>query len=173
MVHVPTCTTIYIDAGGTEEIRTIMRAELVAIYSALDKFATHEWLGIFTDSLSSLQPIRQRYTNLRTHGPRHNHHHMLLLSGITNLLEERRRQGFGTTLHKIWGHTNIRGTDLADAAAELAVAQYDSLPESQKLKVDVGEVAPRPPHLVIYTVKPPPPLTHLGTSTRMDALRQP
>jgi hypothetical protein len=42
VVHVPTCKTIYIDARGTEETRIIMRAELVAIYAAPDKFATHE-----------------------------------------------------------------------------------------------------------------------------------
>jgi hypothetical protein len=48
VVHVPTCTIIYIDAGGTDETRTIMRAELVAIYTSLDKFAAHEWVGIFT-----------------------------------------------------------------------------------------------------------------------------
>ena len=74
MVHVPTCTTICIDAGGTYEIRTIMRAELVGIYTALDKFVTHEWVGIFTDSLSSLQAIRHRYTNSGTRGPQHYHH---------------------------------------------------------------------------------------------------
>ena len=94
VVHVPTCTTIYIDAGGTHETRTIMRVEQVAIYTALDKFATREWVGIFTDSLSNLQPIRHRYTNPRAHGPKHYPYHMLLLSGITDLLEERRSQGF-------------------------------------------------------------------------------
>jgi ribonuclease HI len=72
MVHVPTCTTIFIHAGGTDETRTtIMRAELVAIYTALDKLAAHEWVGIFTDSLSSLQAIRHRYTNPRAHGSQH------------------------------------------------------------------------------------------------------
>ncbi len=54
VVHVPTCTIIYIDACGTKETRAIMRVELVAIYTALDKFATHEWVGIFTDSVSIL-----------------------------------------------------------------------------------------------------------------------
>ena len=34
-LHVPTCTTIYIDAKGTNETRTITRVELVAIYTAL------------------------------------------------------------------------------------------------------------------------------------------
>jgi hypothetical protein len=56
-------------------------------------------------------------------------------------------RGFRTTIHKIRAHTNIRGNDLAYAAVKIAVTQYDSLPESQKLKVDVGKVAPRPPAL--------------------------
>ena len=42
MVHTPTNTTIYTKASGTEEIRTIMMAELVAIYTALTAFATHD-----------------------------------------------------------------------------------------------------------------------------------
>ncbi len=101
VVHVPTCTTIYIDTWGTDETRTIMRAELVAIYTALGKFAAHEWVGIFKDSFSSFQTIRHRYKNPGAHGSQHYHHHMLLLSGITDLLEERRRRRFSTTLHKI------------------------------------------------------------------------
>ncbi len=119
VVHVPTCTTIYIDAGGTDQTRTIMRAELVAIYTALDKFAIHERVGVFTDSMSSLHAIQHRYTNPGIHGPQQYHHHRLLLSGIADLLEERRRQGFRTILHKIRAHTNIRGNDLADAAAKM------------------------------------------------------
>jgi len=100
-----------------------MRVELVAIYTALDNFATHEWVGIFTYSLSNLHAIRHRYTNSGAHGPQHYHHHMLLLSGITDLLEERRRHAFCTTLHKIRAHSNIRGNDLADAATKMAVTQ--------------------------------------------------
>jgi len=80
-------------------------------------------------------------------------------------------RGFRTIVHKIRAHTNIRGNDLADADAKMAVTQYESLPETQKLKVDVGGVAPRPPHWVMYTVRPPPPPTHLGTDTRMATLR--
>ncbi len=71
---------------------------------------------------------------------------MLLLSGITDLLEERRKKGFRTTLHKIRAHTNIRGNDLADAAAKMTVTQYDSLPESNRLKAVIGEIPPSPPH---------------------------
>ena len=57
VVHIPPSTTILIDAAGTEETRTIMRAELVAIHTALTTFENHEWIGIFTDSLTDLQAI--------------------------------------------------------------------------------------------------------------------
>ena len=63
VIYVPTCTIIYIDARGTKETRTIMRAELVAIYKALDEFAAHELAKIFTDSLSSLHASRHHYTH--------------------------------------------------------------------------------------------------------------
>jgi hypothetical protein len=92
---------------GTYVTRTIMRAELVAKYTALYKFTTHEWVGIFTDSLSSLQVIRRLYTNPGARRPQHYHHQVLLLSGITDLLEERRVHGFSTSFHKIRSHTNI------------------------------------------------------------------
>ena len=53
------------------------------IYTGLDKFATHEWVKIFTDSLSNLHAIRHCYTNPGTYGPQHYHHHVpvLLLIG--------------------------------------------------------------------------------------------
>jgi len=54
VVLISTRTTIYIDAAGCNKTRTIMRAELVAIHTALTRFADHSWLGVFTDSLSSL-----------------------------------------------------------------------------------------------------------------------
>ena len=40
VVHIPTNTTIYIEAAGIEETRTIMRAELVVIHMALTTFST-------------------------------------------------------------------------------------------------------------------------------------
>ena len=54
-----------------------------------------------------------------------------MLDSITDLLETRQRSGLSTTLHKIRAHTNIRGNDLADAAAKLAVTNYDTLPPPQ------------------------------------------
>jgi hypothetical protein len=57
VVPIPTNTTIYIDAAGTEETRTIMRAELVAIHTTLTTFVTHEGICINTDSLTNLRAI--------------------------------------------------------------------------------------------------------------------
>jgi hypothetical protein len=42
VVHISTAIIIHIDAAGSEETRTIMRAELVAIYTALSTFTSHE-----------------------------------------------------------------------------------------------------------------------------------
>ena len=145
-MHITTSTTIYIDAAGTKETRTIMRADLVAIHTALSTFSTHNWIGIFTYSLSSLQAIRHHHTNPGTTRAKHYHHHNLLLESITDLLATRQRSGLGTTLHKIRAHTNIRGNDLVDAAAKLAVTHDDTLPPSQKRRVETREIAPRPHH---------------------------
>jgi hypothetical protein len=71
---------------------------------------------------------------------------MLLLDGFTELLEDRRLAGFHTTLKKLRAHTDIRESDLADAAAKLAVRNFDTLPPAQTTRVDIGEIAPHPTH---------------------------
>ncbi len=81
--------------------------------------------------------------------------------------------GLRTTLHKLRGHTHIRGNDLADAAAKLAVTHFDTLPPSETMRVDIGEIAPRHHHWVMYTVKPPPPTTALSMGTTCATLRRP
>ena len=81
---------------------------------------------------------------------------MTLLESIVDLLENKRRTGRSTTQHKIRAHTNIRGNDLADAAAKLAVRDFDTLPPNQTLRVDIGEIAPRPQYWIMYTATPPP-----------------
>ena len=138
MARIPTSNTIYIDAAETKETRIITRAELVAMYTALTTFASHDWIGIFTDSLSSLQAIRHHSTNPSTRRYRRYHHHMLLLGSMTYLLETRRLLGFRTTLHEIMANTNIRGNDLADAAAKQAVTEFDTLPPAQMIRMNVG-----------------------------------
>ncbi len=172
-MHIPISTTIYIDAAGTEETRTITRADLVAIHTALTTFSTHEWICIFTYSLSSLQAIRHNHTNPGTTSAKHYHHHKLMLDSITDLLETRRLSGLRITLHKIWAHTNIRFNDLADAAAKLAVTHYDVLPPPQTRRVETEETAPRLSYLVIYSANPPPPLPALSTCTYCDTLHRP
>jgi hypothetical protein len=98
MVHIPPRTPIYIDATGCEETRTILRAELVTIHTALTRFEDHPWIGIFTDSLSSLRAIRLHYYKPGLATAPHYHHHMFLLQSITNLLETRRKKGYSTSL---------------------------------------------------------------------------
>jgi len=174
VVHTPTRTTIYIDAAGTEETCTIMRAELVVIHTALTTFASRDWIGIFTDSLSLLQAIRHNNTSPDTRGSLHYHHHILLIIGsITVLVETKRLARFHTTLHKIRAHTNIRGNDLVDTAAKLAVRNFDTLPSAQTIRVDIGKIAPRPEHWIMYTATPPIIDLALTTSTNRASFRRP
>ena len=71
-------------------------------------------------------------------------------------LETRQSAGRRTTLHKIRAHPNIQGNDLADAAAKLTVRSFDTLPPNQTLRVDIGEIAPRPQYWIMYTATPLP-----------------
>ena len=126
VVHIPTHTAIYIDATSCEEKRTIMRAELIAIHTTLTRFYDHPWLGSFTNSLS-IKTIRLYYKNPGLSASRHYHHHMLLLKSISDLLETRRENHRSTTLREIRASTHIRSNDLADAAATLAVTNFDTI----------------------------------------------
>jgi ribonuclease HI len=124
-----------------------MRAGIVAIYTALDEFASLLRVGIFTDSMYSLEATRHHHCNLGAYNsPRYHHHILLLLRSIYDLLETRRARGLSTTIHKTRAHTNIKGNDLADAAAKVAVTAFETLPPEQTLRVEVGAIAPRPSH---------------------------
>ena len=98
---------------------------------------------------------------------------MLLLQSISNLLENRLKKGFFKTLRKIRAHTNIRGNDLADASAKLAVTNFDTLPHDQTLRVEIGAIAPRPPFWVMYTANPSTPTPTLATWPIQATLRPP
>ncbi len=96
-----------------EETRTNIGAKLVAIHMALVRFEDHPWLGIFTDSLSSMHAIHLHHNKCgRTAFP-HYHHRMLLLKIISELLEASRDRSFSTSLRKIRAHALIRGNDLS------------------------------------------------------------
>ena len=58
VIHSLTNTITYIDASGQEETHTIMIAELAAIHVALTVHKHHPWLGIFTDSKTSIHAIQ-------------------------------------------------------------------------------------------------------------------
>ncbi len=150
-----------------------MRAKLVGIHAALTKFEDLPWLGIFTDSLSSLQAIRSFHDQPGLSGPLHYHYHSTLIQSIVALLETRHERGLSTTLRKIRGRTHIRGNDLADTAAKLAVREFDKLPPHQTLQVELGSIAPRPPFWVMFTNKPPAPPPTLATGPRQATLRPP
>jgi hypothetical protein len=98
---------------------------------------------------------------------------MLLLRSITSLLKARRWTGFRTTLYKIRAHTNIRGNDLVDAVAKLAVAYFDTLPPAHTLQVDIGKKIPCPSHWDMYSAKPPITIPALSIGINHVTFRRP
>jgi hypothetical protein len=172
-VHILTRTIIHIDASGCEETRTVMRTELVAIHTALTKFEDHLWLSVFTYSFSTLQALCLHYYRPGLTIAPHYHPHMLLLQSISHLLESRREKSYSTSLRKVRAHTHIRGNDLADAAAKIAVTDYDTLPSEQTTRVDIGAIVPRPPFWVMYTVNHHTPSPALAAGPRQATIRPP
>ncbi len=154
VIHSPANTTTYIDASGQDETHTIMRAEIVAIQVALNTYKDDPWVGIFTDSQTSLHAIQNELLR-----PSHTayHHHKPLITAIVNSLQYKIRLGLPIILHKIRGHTNINGNDLTDGVAKRVVTSFQGILEHQKVTVTIGKYAERPEFLVMYTDKPPTP----------------
>ena len=65
-------------------------------------------------------------------------HFFSLISAIVDSLINISELGLTTILHKIRGHTNIKGNDMADIAAKRVVSNWDDIPEQQKLTVTIG-----------------------------------
>jgi ribonuclease HI len=170
VIHCPTNTTTYIDASGQDETHTITRAELVAIQVALNTCKDDPWIGIFTDSQTSLHAIQNDL-----HRPSHTayHHHKPLITVIVSSIQYRIRLSLPTILHRIRGHTNIRGNDLEDAAAKRVVRAFKDIREHQKVTVTIGKYAERPEFRVMYTDKPPTPSITLATGPHSATLRPP
>jgi hypothetical protein len=144
-----------------------MRAELTTIYVALDTYKDYPWMGIFTDSQTSLHAIRnelQRPSHIEYH------HHKPLIATIFTLLQYRMNRNLPTVLHKIRSHTNIRGNDLVDAAAKRVVSAFEDIPDHQKVTVTIGKHAERPNYWVMYTNKPPTPPISLATGPHSSTL---
>ncbi len=118
-----------------------MRADLAAIRVALNVHKHDPWLGIFTDSKTSLHAIQNELQR-----PSHTtyHHYKPLIAAIVDSLLYRAELGLTTILHKVRGHTNIRSNNLVDVAAKKVVSNWDDIPEHQKLTVTIGRQAERP-----------------------------
>jgi len=71
---------------------------------------------------------------------------MLMLKNIIDLLEAMRENVFFATLREIKTHTYIRGDDLTDAAAKLAVTDFDILPPENIIRMGFGSIALFPSH---------------------------
>jgi hypothetical protein len=147
-----------------------MRAELVATQVALNTYKDDPWIGIFTDSQTSIHAIQNE-----VHRPSHTayHHHKPLISAVVNSLQCRIRLGLPTTLHKIRGHTNIKGNDLANVAAKRVVTSFEDIPENPKVTVTIGKYAERWEFWVMCTDKPPTPHISLATGPHSATLRPP
>jgi hypothetical protein len=147
-----------------------MRAELVAIQVALNTYKDDPWVGIFTDSQTSLHA-----TQNELYRPSHTayHHHKPLITAIVTSLEYMIRLGLPTIPYKIRGHTNIKGNDLANAAAKRAITSFEDIPEHQKVTVTIGKYAERPEFRVLHTDKPLTPPISLATGPHSATLRTP
>jgi ribonuclease HI len=128
VIHSLTSTTAYIDTSGQDETHTNMRAELVAIYVALEK-QNDKWIGSFTDSQRNLHVIQ---TQMQWPSHTAYHHHKQLLAAIVNIIWYRERLNLSTKLQKIKGHINIRETDLASTAAKSVVTSFEEISALQK-----------------------------------------
>ncbi len=84
------------------------------------------------------------------------HNHKPLIAAIADSLLNRAELEHTTILHKIRGHTNIRGNDLADVAAKRVVPNWDDISEHQKLTVTIDRQAKRPKYWIMYPPHAPP-----------------
>ena len=121
-----------VDPCGISATNTITRAELVAIYAALQQSSFKD-VKIATDSLASMFSINRalKHPANCTESP-----HKTLLLKISQLILARSQQGLKTDLLKVKSHTGIEGNEKAD---RLANAARD--PSKCQIQVDVGNIA--------------------------------
>jgi hypothetical protein len=136
-----------------------MRAELIAIHVAFDKYRHDPWIGLFTDFKTSLDAIQHELQRL-SHTKYHNY--KPLLADIVNTLQYRAELAQPTIIRKIRGRTNIKGNDLADTTAKKIVTTFEDIPENLKLTITIGRQAERPPYWVMYTNNPSAPPIRLA-----------
>ena len=153
----------YIDSTGSAECNTVVRAELIGIQHALQENQREPHVHILTDSLTALQKILLLHSQ-PLNSTRDHHHHVLQL--ISNLIEQRSRNGLSTNISKVSAHTGVWGNEIADKAAKAVVTAV--------MEHRTGEGVPYPdwvtptevpvqPHRPAYVLTDDPPPNQDGT----------
>jgi len=117
-IHTHTNTTIYIDSSGVKETNTILKARLSSIHIALDTFINSSWMGILSDSFSSLQAIQHELHH--PNNSEYNHHGPLIEVKVVTILD-REQRGLPTVVRKVRAHTKVLGNKLAKAENRISV----------------------------------------------------
>ena len=103
-------------------VHTINRAELIAIYMALDQWREDSNLVIATDSANAMKGINRQ---LRNPQQLKYHVHKYLLKAIGDVLIERARLGLQSSIIKVKSHIGVQGNTIADAVAGEATASAE------------------------------------------------
>jgi len=107
-----------------------MSAEPAAIHVALDKYKDDPWIGIFTDSKTSLHVIQHE---LERSSNKNYHHHKPRIAAIVSTLRYLILLGISTILHKIRRHTHIRGNETTVKRVETSFEDISGHQNSQSL----------------------------------------
>ena len=101
-----------------------MRVELSTILVALTTFKSFSLLGILIDFLTNLHA-----TQYELHHPEHSEysHHIPLIQVVVATMIDREERLIPIFMRKFTAHTKVRGNELAQIAAKLAVTSLPKL----------------------------------------------
>ena len=153
----------HIDATGSAECNTVVRAELVGIFHALQEYNKEEHIHILTDSLTAIQKIQLLHSQPNQSTKDH-HQHVLRM--IAQAIETRGQAGLTTKINKVPAHTGIWGNEIADTAAKSVVSAIikhtteENIPYPEWVEPTTVPMQPyRPP----YFLTDDPPVNPDGT----------
>ena len=166
--HAPSNTTTYINATGMAECNTVVRAELVAIYEAMERY-NDQHIHILTDSLTAIQKILLLHSQpMRSTRD----HHARILNLIANQLQHRSQTNLTTAISKVAAHMNIKGNEIADKAAKAVV---DALRKQEQQDTPCppwveDTTAPGTPHRRLHYLTDDPPVREEGKEPHRKVL---
>ncbi len=129
----PTEDVTYIEPTARGMNNTVTRAELVAIYTALNNLQERRELKILTDSATSLQLIQK---TIKQPMEVRDHLHKAVLFTTADLIKQRDTEGKTTFLGKVRAHIGVRGNEKADEAAKYMAKTW--APSRPHITVDLG-----------------------------------